>query len=483
MNQKQNKRWWLMALSVLSAFLVWLGVVNVADPVMTDTVEVPIEIVNDEVLTANGLTYEIVGRRTTTISYEVNTTNASRIRPTDFRAYADMTELWDVTGAIPVTIEVLNNADLLTSNPVSKTATIKIETEPLQRKRFDIGFTTIGTAEEGYEPGSVTLSPGSLYVEGPESLVGQISSVGIEIRLENASSDFEDSAPVLYYDANGNEIELDERIKSDCETVSYRQTILRAKEVALDFQTSGEVAPGYRFTGVECSVRSVPVVGLRSVLASLSTIVIPGESLNLDGARADVVRTIDLNSFLPEGVSLAETVSGEIVVTLTVERLEERVYPVTVDDSCYIGTSEEYTYRVSPETVQFRIRGLSDDLDSLNLSAADIRLDFSGLTAGTHTLTAEITLAPVYELINTSQSTVEVRPLREPESETSSAEETQEIQESSEVPETSAGEAQETEKTEETVSEAVIIPAGNPGDSGAGEAAESGEGETESPQG
>ena len=41
--------------------LVWLGVVNVADPVMTDTVEVPVEIVNSDVLTKNNLTYE--GRR------------------------------------------------------------------------------------------------------------------------------------------------------------------------------------------------------------------------------------------------------------------------------------------------------------------------------------------------------------------------------------------------------------------------------------
>ena len=50
-------------MSVLCAFLVWLGVVNVADPVMTSTVEVPVEIVNGEVLEASGLTYEIIGKK------------------------------------------------------------------------------------------------------------------------------------------------------------------------------------------------------------------------------------------------------------------------------------------------------------------------------------------------------------------------------------------------------------------------------------
>ena len=56
MKEKQNKRWGLLLISFLGAFLGWLGVVNVADPVMTDTVEVPVEIVNSDVLTKNNLT-------------------------------------------------------------------------------------------------------------------------------------------------------------------------------------------------------------------------------------------------------------------------------------------------------------------------------------------------------------------------------------------------------------------------------------------
>ena len=166
MKEKQNKRWGLKLLSVLCAFLVWLGVVNVADPVMTSTVEVPVEIVNGEVLEASGLTYEIIGKKTTTVSYEVKTTNAHRIRPADFRAYADMTDLWSVTGSIPVKVEVLNHSEYLLSAPVSRVSTIKIETEPLQKKRFDINVSYAGDLEEGYEAGDVVLSPGPFICGG-----------------------------------------------------------------------------------------------------------------------------------------------------------------------------------------------------------------------------------------------------------------------------------------------------------------------------
>ena len=227
MKEKQNKRWGLMLLSLLCGFLVWLGAVNVADPVITDTVEVPIEIINDEVLTENGLTYEITGRRTATIAYEVKMTDAYRIRSSDFRAVADMTELWSVTGSVPVEVQVLNHSEYLVSDPVSRTATIKIQTEPIQEKQFVLETTLTGTMPDGYAPGSITISPQYLTLEGPESLIGQISSAGIEISLDNVTEDVTATAIPMFYDANGNEIQLSDRITSDCETVEYTMTVLR----------------------------------------------------------------------------------------------------------------------------------------------------------------------------------------------------------------------------------------------------------------
>lgn len=459
MKEKQNKRWGLKLLSLLSAFLVWLGVVNVADPVMTDTVEVPVEIVNAEVLEKNGLTYEIIGKKTTTVVYEVKTTNAHRIRPADFRAYADMTELWSVTGSIPVKVEILNHGDYLVSNPVSRMSTIKIETEPLQRKRFEIGSTLNGELEDGYELGELSLSPGYLYVEGPESLIGQISSVGVEISLESLSADTEGTTVPLYYDANGNKIELNSRIESNCDSVSYKLQVLKVKNLTLDFAVSGEVADGYRFTGVECDVKSVPVIGLKSVLASLNTISIPADSLNLNGARANVVRTIDLNDFLPVGVSLAGAGRHEINVTLTVEKLEERVYTVDLEDSCFEGKDEQYIYRTEPNYVMIRIRALKEELDSLNLTAQDVSIDVSSMEEGRYAAEIQLKLGldQVYEVVSITAGNVIVEK-EEPETEAQSGEspEGESMEASSEAeagPETETVNADVYESQEESSSE------------------------------
>ncbi len=408
MKLKPNRKWGLMLLSVLLAFFVWLGVVNVADPVMTDTVEVPVEIINDEVLAANGLTYEVVGKKTATISYEVKTTDAYRIRSSDFLAYADMTELWSVTGAIPIKVEVLNHSEYFQSTPVSRTSTIRIETEPIQRKQFVVGYKITGTMEEDYVPGGVTVDPKQIYLEGPESLIGQISSVGIEIPVDGASQDFSGTAAVKIYDANGKEIAMSERITCEYPEVEYEMTVLRVKTLALDFQVSGQVADGYEFTGVECDVKSIPVEGLKSVLASFSTIVIPEDVLTLDGSSVDVIKVIDITEYLPDGVYLSEGTDKMISVVLTVEPLVTRDYTVPVVSSTFTGRDEDLIYSWEPDEIMVTVQALEEELDSLTIAADSAHFDVEGMMPGEYIVSVPIELDPAYVIINTTPVTLTI---------------------------------------------------------------------------
>ncbi len=426
MKERQNKRWGLKLISLLGAFLVWLWVVNVADPIMADTVEIPIEIENGQILTDNGLTYEIVGKKTTTVSYEVHTTNAYRIRSSDFRAYVDMADMWSVTGAVPVKVEVLNNSNYLASNPVSKTTAVKFETEALQTKRFELEPILNGTPENGYQTGRIQISPSHVYLEGPESLIGQISSAGIEIAVDGLSADMAGVAVPRFYDANGNRIELSKRINNMSDSVNYIVQILKVKELTLDFEVTGEVMEGYRFTGVTCDVKSIPVAGLKTALASLNTLTIPGELLNISGASTDVVKTIDLTEILPTGISFAGTGRTEINVTMTVEPLEDEIYTVDVNYDSLVGDSNVYVYRAEPGTVNIRVRALREELDSLELDSKDLEVDVSDLMEGSHIVNVELAkeLDPAYEIV--SIGTCRINVTRIPESTTANQTESSE---------------------------------------------------------
>ena len=76
----------------------------------------------------------------------------------------------------------------------------------------------------------MTVDPQTVMVSGPVSIVGRISSVGVEVDVTGASGDLEGSAPITFFDANGNRFEItDNRLTTDPEMVSYKIHMLRGK--------------------------------------------------------------------------------------------------------------------------------------------------------------------------------------------------------------------------------------------------------------
>ena len=409
MKEKIAKNFSLKMASVVFAFLAWLSVTNIANPWKTETQDVVVEIVGADVLEASNLTYEIDGKRTATVSYKVRTKDAYKIKASDFRAYADLSELWDVTGAIPVNVEVLNNSELLQAAPtVRAPGVIKIATEPLQTKSFEIAYRIIGNTEDGYTPGDMTLSPQYVYVKGPTSEVGQISQVGIEVNVEGAVADVTGAAEPVLYDANGNQLTLDDSVEILTDSVTYDLVILKTKLLGLDFVVTGEVADGYRYTGIECDVTSVPVEGLKSTLASLNTILVQDPSLNVEGATRDKLCTIDLNSYLPPNVNIVGMDEERIEVTLKVEALETENISVDADTVILEGMNSRYEYELGSASVEITVRGLAEDLDRLRTEGVESYANVSGLAPGEHAVGLDFNLDDSYELVDSEALMINV---------------------------------------------------------------------------
>ncbi len=90
MEKKLSNNIGLKVLSVFLAFFVWLAVVNINNPEDSDSKEVPLDIVNEGILTSNGKTYELLtDKDTVTVSYRVRTLDKAGISASDFRGYID----------------------------------------------------------------------------------------------------------------------------------------------------------------------------------------------------------------------------------------------------------------------------------------------------------------------------------------------------------------------------------------------------------
>ena len=174
MKEKLTNNLAIKLIALFCAFFVWLAVVNVANPIKVSTREVPVTITNDQVLEQADLAYDVVGKKTAVISFKIRTKDDYKVKASDFNAYADLSEMYDVTGAIPIRVEVVNNEELLESTPVVKSPeVIKITTEALQTKAFTLKAYPQGEAADGYEAGEVTMVPSQVTVKGPTSLTDQ----------------------------------------------------------------------------------------------------------------------------------------------------------------------------------------------------------------------------------------------------------------------------------------------------------------------
>lgn len=386
MKERLTNNLGLKLLSIGAAFFVWLVVVNISNPIISQTKEIVVEVKNEDILTKKQLTYDIVEKSTVTIRYDIHTLDAYKIQVSDFNAYIDLADLYAPTGSVPVQVEVLKNKELLgrdiSSSVSAKPEVLHVITERLQRKGFPLQVKPIGEVGDGYARGTTTLSAESVFVSGPESLVGQINSIGVEINIEGESSDLTGTVSPKLYDANGNELTLGERVSVNVNDITYQTQILKVKHLALDFEVEGQVADGYRYTGVECDVKSVPVVGSKSALADINTLVIPYTLLSINGAKNDKVIEVDLTQLLPENTSLAEDIR-KATVTLKVEALEIRNIPLKISDITMTGALEAYKYSMEPAEISVRVEGLKEDLEPLKAMDLHASLDVTGWLPGT----------------------------------------------------------------------------------------------------
>lgn len=398
MKERLTNNLGLKLLSILLAFFVWLVVVNISNPTITGSKVVTVEVLNEDNLKRSQLTYSIVEKNSVTVRYQVRTLDEYKVKSSDFRAYINLDDLYEPTGAVPVKVEIVNNRELIESAE-AKPDVLHVETENLQRKRFDLQIVTKGELEDGYALGTTILSKDYVYVNGPESMVGQINSVGVEINVEGVVSDMNGVSEPKFYDSNGNQLTPGDKVTIDTESVEYQTQILKVKNLTLDFETEGAVADGYRYTGIECDVQSVPVVGLKSALASLNSITIPKEVLNLQGATSDKAVEVDIALYLPPGTKLVGE-NSKVAITMKVEKLVTKTLTVGIENIPLTGSQDNYSYHLDNTTIDIVVEGLKEDLDSLKPEELNAFLDVGGMMPGEHDGKVGFTMEDGFRIIS-----------------------------------------------------------------------------------
>ena len=318
---------WLKVLSLLIALLLWLLVVNVSHPEVTDTKTVPLEVENQSAFEAQNKSWEI-DRTSVTVSYSVRTNSRSMISASDFHAYVDLKD-YSITGSVPIYVDVLNDKDELIGDVTVRPTVTRVIIEDIQEKKFEIKHALSGTPKNGYKVSSVIMSPEYVYLSGPESEIGRVSSVGININVEGISQNEDGVSDLVYYDANGNELYDLKNVSATTSAIHYAVTLYKEKSVNLLSSVTGTPAAGYQYESTAVSPASVELAASTYIIDGMTVFELP--KIDISGASGTKTVSFDLSLYLPAGVELADGQDAEVNVTVRIEKIPE-TEPVSGSD-------------------------------------------------------------------------------------------------------------------------------------------------------
>lgn len=374
-----------LLLAFVLAVIVWVSAVVAADP-------------NEERVYSRGVTLEVIGKDpalliTESVTNQVRLTlNAPRSIWTELNANPDYVRAWiDLAGLgkgehmVEVKTQILiTPVRVVKVEPVE----VRVVLEPQLTRTLNVTLQVTGEPALGYRKGTIELTPESVMISGPESLVNQVDRIVAAIDISGASETIQRNLPLQVLGVDGATVS---GVDYSPATIQFTQPINLLggyRNVAVKVITIGEVADGYWLTNISVVPPNVTVFSSNPRLVNELPGFVETNPLDLTSLSDDVDIRATLN--LPEGVSLAGVES--VLVRLSIAAREGSL-PISLPLEM-IGLSPEFDATLSPETVDVLLTGPLPILNNLNPAGLRIAVNLTGFELGIYQIVPVVDLLP-----------------------------------------------------------------------------------------
>ncbi len=388
----------LKVMAVCFSVILWWAVVNVDDPIRTNTFSIDVSVKNSQVVTNAGKSYQIDDDlKRVSVTVKARRKVLDEMKASDITATADLLEMDMSSGVVPIRVEI-KGADYVEATVSPRN--IQISMEDTQKKTFPIQIATIGEVQDGYvlDKENTTAVPKSIDISGPKSSLLRISRVVAKVDVSELSKDTSLKAELIYYDSADNIIDQSV-LSSNCDKngVMVDVKLLRTKEVDVKFDTS-EIMPseGYVFKGLEIEPQKITIAGTIGDLSGLSYIMVDSKVLHQENIVKNTEVVVDISDYLPEGIQLVNEEAGTIVVRILLEEAGTRSIMVPVRSIKVNGASELFEVTYGPEQeIELKFSGANEALEALTYEKIIAAIDLSSyMEAGTYDVPVQIIAAP-----------------------------------------------------------------------------------------
>lgn len=367
----------LKIIAVIFAAFLWLIVVNLDNPVSTQTFsEIPVTIINEDIILSAGDTYQVLGEEKVSVVVSATRQVRQKLTKEDIVATADIKEMDTSTGLVPIKISIPNYAGKYESAEAAP-RNLQIQREKSGKKVLSLTVSTGDSkVRDGYILGDMTVNPDKVTITGPESILDQIDRAVALIDVEGLAKDSEETAKLGLYDISGNPISqtrLGNNLGEGGITVSVE--VLKIKSVPISLSVSGTPAEGYKYTGYSSEPETVQIYGEKDVVDKIEEIDVP--VIDVSGASQPIQKSVNISEYLPEGVQLVDEKTANITVTAMVEEEGTRTINFMVSSIQIYNLAEGLQVSYEPDAeIALRFSGDQKALETLDISNA-VSVDMS----------------------------------------------------------------------------------------------------------
>lgn len=385
---KTNKIMSLL-LSVLIALCLWIYVVTVVTPEDSQWIyNIPVTFENEDGLFSDrNLTLTEGRNQTINLKFRGNRQDLQKLSSANVTVTANLSQIegpgqWQISYDYVLPENVSTN-DISVEDRSSSTITIVVD--KLAVKEIEVRAKFEGDVAEGYMPDPIELEQESLTISGPQDVVSKVDYAQVVLERTNVSKTVSDTLSYTLMDEEGNPVESQE-IHCDVDKINVMMMVYMVKEVPLTVQ----YISGGGATSENVIERIEP-----------STVTIKGNAEDLEGLNSLSIAKVDLSSIqstfsasynivIPDGM----TIMSEDTATVNIELkgLSEKTFRVTNLEMANVPESEDLLATIGTTSLQIKLRGPSEVMDTISTSNIRAVADLSFLGSSTGMFSVPVTI-------------------------------------------------------------------------------------------
>lgn len=377
MKEKLTKNIGLKILSLSLAILLWIVILNVDNPVITQTFkDIPVTVINEQSLEEKDKTFEITKGSKIDVKVKGKRSIIESLTTSSFQAVADLSML-SITSVANIDITVpryRESVEIIDTGDYK----LKVSLENRSMQQFRVEVVEHGTVAEGYYIKEKIARPNMIQVSGAETVINTIAEVVVDVDVSNQNENMKVKKIPKVYDKNGAEIDPN-KLSLNYEEVEVAVNLLKTKEVPLIIHVTGEPFYGYKYTSFEYEPKTVRIAGEEAELKKVSAI--QGE-YNVNYKQSDFQGEVRIEDFIKEDVILIDD-NKTAVIDVKVEKLESK--EISFDATSISLRNLPKGYEASFDlTREFKIKvhGESDALKEVTLYSMTPFIDLSNANEG-----------------------------------------------------------------------------------------------------